>query len=63
MDQENATRKLTLLRLDGGRRRGRPKLRWMDGIEERLRKSGTGMEKEGVGQRCIEECPNSSQGP
>ena len=34
MEEDNATRRLTLLRPDGGRRRGRPKLRWMDGIEE-----------------------------
>ena len=31
MEEDNAPRKLTLLRLDGGRRRERPRLRWVDG--------------------------------
>ncbi|KAJ9586427.1 hypothetical protein L9F63_019927 [Diploptera punctata] len=61
--EENTTRKLTLLRPDGGRR-GRPKLRWMDGWnrEGPPKARGPGMEKGGVGQGCVEECPKSSQG-
>ena len=40
VEEDNATRRLTLLRPDRGRRRGRQKLRWMYGIEEDLRKHG-----------------------
>ena len=41
MEEDNPVRKLTLLKPEGSRRVGRPKLRWMDGIEEDLRKIGT----------------------
>ncbi|KAJ9581150.1 hypothetical protein L9F63_023670 [Diploptera punctata] len=44
-EEENTTRKLTLLRPDGGRRRGRPK-------PPKARVPG--MQKEGVGQGCVE---------
>ncbi|PSN34622.1 hypothetical protein C0J52_24194 [Blattella germanica] len=41
MEGDNSVRKLTLLKPEGSRRVGRPKLRWMGGIEEDLRKLGT----------------------
>ena len=40
MEEDNPTKKLTLLKPEGSRRIGRPKLRWMDGVEEDLRKIG-----------------------
>ena len=61
MQEDNATRRL--LRPDEGRRRGRPKLRWMDGIEEDLRKLGCSwMEKESFGKGSMEECLDCGQG-
>ncbi|PSN51468.1 hypothetical protein C0J52_00735 [Blattella germanica] len=41
MEEDNPARKLTLLKPEGSRRVGRPKLRWMDGIEKDLRTIGT----------------------
>ena len=32
MPEENPIKKLTLLRQEGSRRAGRPKLRWLDGV-------------------------------
>ena len=32
MPEENSVKKLTLLRPEGSRRAGRPKLRWLDGF-------------------------------
>ena len=40
MPEENPIKKLTLLRLEGSRRAGRPKLRWLDGVKEDLRTLG-----------------------
>ena len=40
MSEENPVKKLTLLRPEGSRRAGRPKLRWLDGVEEYLRTLG-----------------------
>ena len=34
MPEENPVKKLTLLRPDGSRRAGRPKLRWLKGVEK-----------------------------
>ena len=34
MPEENLVKKLTLLRPEESRRAGRPKLRWLDGVEE-----------------------------
>ncbi|PSN40674.1 hypothetical protein C0J52_19427 [Blattella germanica] len=41
MEEDNPVIKLTLLKPEGSRRVGRPKLRWMNGIEEDLRKLGS----------------------
>ena len=41
MLEENPVKKLTLLRPEGSRRAGRPKLRWFDGVEEDLRTLGS----------------------
>ena len=40
MPEENLVNKLTLLRPEGSRRAGRPKLRWLDGVEEDVRNLG-----------------------
>ena len=37
MPEKNPVKKLILLRPEGSRRAGRPKLRWFDGVEEDLR--------------------------
>ena len=41
MPEENPVKKLTLLRPEGSRRAGRPKLRWLDGEVEDRRTLGT----------------------
>ena len=40
MPEENPIKKLTLLRPEGSRRAGIPKLRWLDGVEEDLKNLG-----------------------
>ena len=40
MPEENPVKKLTLLRPEGSRRAGRPKLRWWDGVQKDLRTLG-----------------------
>ena len=40
MPEENPVKKLTLLRPEGSRGAGRPKLRWMDGVEVDFRTLG-----------------------
>ena len=40
MEEDNPTKKLTLLKPEGSRRIGRQKLRWVDVVEEDLRKFG-----------------------
>ena len=38
--EKNPVKKLTLLKPEGSRQAGRPKLRWLDGVEEGLRTLG-----------------------
>ena len=40
MSEKTPVKKLTLLRPEGSRRAGRPKLRWLDGVEKDLRTLG-----------------------
>ena len=40
MSEENSVKKLTLLRPEGSRRAGRPKVRWLDRVEKDLRTLG-----------------------
>ncbi|PSN33292.1 hypothetical protein C0J52_21154 [Blattella germanica] len=60
MEEDNPVRKLTFLKPEGSRKVGRPKLRWMDGIEEAWNQ---GMEKTDIGQELLEEGFGSGQGP
>ncbi|PSN47943.1 hypothetical protein C0J52_25553 [Blattella germanica] len=65
MEEDNPARNLTLLKPEGSRRVGRPKLRWMDGWNRGRPEEdwNQGMEKTGVGQGRLEEGFGSSQGP
>ncbi|PSN32878.1 hypothetical protein C0J52_26173 [Blattella germanica] len=57
MEEENPVRKFTLLKPEGSRRLGRPKLRWIDGRNRGRPEEAWNqdMEKTGVGQGRLEE--------
>jgi hypothetical protein len=58
-EEDNPVKKLTFQKHFGSRRKGRPKLRWIDVVEASGRER---MEKKDVGEGRIEECAGGSQG-
>ncbi len=45
MDEERQTKKVLRAQVTGGRRRGRPNLRWMDGVSRALEVRGMNVEQ------------------
>jgi hypothetical protein len=63
MEEDNPVMKLTFQNPFRSRRKGRPKLQWVDDIEANLKTRCERMKEKGIGQGQMEGCTGGGQGP